>query len=157
MNSIVLSALFLSLIGLTLAHPDAEWMLFKEKHGKNYQDSSVDQMRRQIFEENKKMVEEFNLNEADKAGYRKGLNHMSDWTAEEKMKLKGFKPDLQLRNSIRRSMRSRKFIESILKRQTIPLPTEVDWRKQEGRVTPVKNQGPCGSCWAFSTVSLSGD
>jgi C1A family cysteine protease len=81
--------------------------------------------------------------------WRQGVNHMSDWTVEEKQKMhKGARPKDGKVQPLKHLPGAHKMGDT-----GVPLPIAVDWRRADPPVlTAVKDQGQCGSCWAHATA-----
>ncbi|KAM7517390.1 hypothetical protein LguiA_006973 [Lonicera macranthoides] len=114
------------------------------KHGKSYKNIEEKLHRFEVFKDNLKHIDERNKLISN---YWLGLNEFADLTHEEfKNMYLGLGTTVELPSTRRESP------EEFTYRDVVDLPMSVDWRKK-GAVTHVKNQGACGSCWAFSTVA----
>jgi len=107
--------------------------------------------RRVILAENEKRIREQNLDRS--STWTAGVTCMSDLTLEELISTHtGLPPPPPREERARRSQAAERDLLAPLRLSRRSLPVEVDLTKV-GRVTPAKQQGSCGSCAAFATVS----
>ncbi|XP_059633638.1 vignain-like [Cornus florida] len=129
-----------------LASEESLWDLYERwrSHHTVSRDLDEKQKRFNVFKENVKHVHK--VNKMDKP-YKLKLNKFADMTNHEfRSSYAGSKVK---HNRMLRG--SRGGTGGFIHEKTANLPTSVDWRKK-GAVNAVKDQGKCGSCWAFSTV-----
>ena len=123
---------------------DQQFQLFQHKYHKIYASSKIAAYRQRVFAENLAKIQKHNAENHD---WRLGLNQYTDQTWDEFSKNRLLKAGIQFQLS-NPPHNSKYFIFN-----NLTIPASVDWRTQ-GAVTPVKNQGQCGSSWAFATTGV---
>ena len=120
---------------------EAAFMEHIANHGISYGTQEEYLFRQDIFL--KKDAENKVINADPANTFTVGHNMFSTWTDAEYKRLLGYKAPANA-------------TVEVTELSTVDLPTSIDWRTR-GAVNAVKNQGQCGSCWAFSaTAAIEG-
>ena len=104
------------------------------EHNLSYATVEEFNARKEIFAAKDALIAEINADPANT--FTVGHNQFSTWTDSEYKRVLGYKPWSQ---------------NVIDVEDGVPTADSVNW-VTAGAVTPVKNQGSCGSCWSFSST-----
>ncbi|XWS41199.1 hypothetical protein CRYUN_Cryun17cG0059700 [Craigia yunnanensis] len=109
------------------------------QHNRKYQNKDERTLRLGIYQSNSQFIDHIN---SQNLSFKLTDNKFADMTNDEFRSIYlGY-----------RSKRSPRESSSFHHDQCYNLSTSIDWR-EKGAVTPIKDQGNCGSCWAFSAVA----
>lgn len=149
MKLYILSLLLCSVTAISNQYlQNEEWQTFKLKYGKRYSTSVEEQFRFEAFMENKDKIAAHNARYGKgEVTFKQGLNKFSDMPHQEFVRM------MNIRGAVNQSFNEKKIKPKRIhhRAKNVTLPSEVDWR-EEGAVTPVKDEGSCTSSYAFAAI-----
>jgi C1A family cysteine protease len=132
----------LTLLATSFAHPLVmEWEEYKLSFAKKYTTNKEHDFAQQAFQANVELIKKHN---SEGHNYWLGVNQFADLTLAQ------FTERYLSKFNRTRSYNPKRIVNDA--------GSSVDWRSASKNpadlvaVTPVKNQGQCGSCWSFSTT-----
>lgn len=122
---------------------------FIEDFGRNYQPGAVEYERRKaIFDERLQSILAHNSDSRNT--WKRGINKFADMSREEFKASGRMGYDRKLARHFAALQPGRDTY--VAERMSKPLPVSLDWR-EKGVISNVKDQGHCGSCWAFAATA----
>jgi len=116
--------------------------------GKAYSTAAEEAIHRAIYEAKVAQILSHNAN--TNATFKKGINKFTDMSEAEINRYKGKRP-AKVDSLLRFIEPPADFMANL--KPVSELPSSIDWRAK-GACSPVKDQGGCGSCWAFSATEV---